>query len=96
MRRKINIIPNEYTPIRSLLHYAVTEYNTYQDQYIKVMVEDAIMLSQDAEYRFRANRRMFRYSSYLSLHKREVVTSMNPQHLGIDEYRVLFEIFKNL
>lgn len=96
MRRKINITPNEYTPIRSLLHYAVTEYETYQDQYIKVMVRDALLLAEDQSYRLRADRRMIRYSLYLSQHERAVIATMNPNALGRAEYNTLFEIFQNL
>lgn len=96
MRRKINITPNEYTPIRSLLHYAVTEYETYQDQYIKVMVRDALLLAENKDYRLRADRRMIRYSLYLSQYKRDTIATMNPNALGRNEYNTLLEIFQNL
>lgn len=96
MRRKINISPNEYTPIRSLLHYAVTEYETYQDQYIKVMVRDALLLAENKDYRLRADRRMIRYSLYLSQYKRDTIATMNPNALGRNEYSTLLEIFQNL
>lgn len=96
MRSKIDITPNEFTPIRSLLHYAVKEFDTYQDQYIKVMVKDALLLAKDQGYLFRANRRMIRYSLYLSQHKRDVIATMNPNALGRNEYHTLLEIFRNL
>jgi len=87
---------NEYTPIRSLLYYAVNEYQHYTDQYIKIMVRDAIEMANDANSRYMVNRRMYRYSHYLSINSMTVVRRMNPEQLTIEDYRTLFEIFKKL
>ena len=92
--RRIKV--NEYTPIRSLLNIAVTEYATYHDQYIKIMVRDAISLSHDKTYRVVANTRMYRYSSYLSKHSVEVIRQMNPDRLSLSDYKTLFEIFSRI
>lgn len=95
-KRTIQIRVNEYTPIRSLLKMAIRDFPTYQDQYIKVMVSDAISLSRDVEFRTRANGRMFRYSSYLSAHSMTIVGGMNPDRLTRDDYQRLYEIFELL
>jgi hypothetical protein len=87
---------NEYTPIRSLLHHAAMEHEGYHDQNISDMVRDAIAIAGDVEYKIRANRRMFRYSFYLSAHCAEVVRRMNPDSLTREDYRILFEIFEHL
>lgn len=87
---------SEYTPIRTLLSIAVTQYNQYHDVYLKIMVRDAICLSRDSGYRIQANRRMFRYSSYLSKHFIPQVSRMNPEHLTLDDYRLLLDIFSRL
>lgn len=92
----MEITVSEYTPIRSLLNIAVTEYSTYHDQYIKIMVKDAILLAQDDKYRYSANRRMYKYSAYLSRHSVSVIRKMNPDRLSLDDYRILFEIFNQL
>lgn len=86
----------EYTPIRSLLNIAVTEYESYHDKYIKIMVKDAIFLSENNEYRFKANRRVYKFSSYLSVNSIDIIKSMKPDHLTLDNYKTLFEIFKSL
>lgn len=89
-------IINEYTPICSLLSIAVTDYNNYHDDYIKVMVRDAISLSENMEYRFQANRRMFRYSLYLSKHSMNVVRQMNPERLTRADYQELLNLFSHV
>lgn len=95
-KRIIQIRVNEYTPIRSLLKKAIRDFSTYQDQYIKVMVSDAISLSRDVGFRTQANGRLFRYSSYLSNHYMTVVNGMNPDSLTRDDYQRLYEIFEVL
>ena len=87
---------NEFTPIRSLLYHALTEYDNYHDEYLNIMVRDAIAISRDHGYKVMANRRMFRYSFYLSIHSANVVRRMNPDRLTREDYRVLFEIFEHL
>lgn len=87
---------NEYTPIRSLLYHAVNDYDNYHDQYISVMVRDAIAIAGDGGYKLRANRRMFRYSFYLSFHCIEVIRRMNPDRLTRADYQTLFDIFEHL
>lgn len=92
----MRIVINEYTPIRSLLNIAVTEYETYHDHYIEIMVRDAISLSQNQHHKINANRRMYRYSSYLSRHCSVEIQRMDPQRLTLDNYKTLLRIFSNL
>lgn len=96
MKKVIHVKVNEYTPIRSLLSIAIRNFPDYHDQYIKVMVKDAIQLSRDLEYKVHANGRMYRYSSYLSTHSITIIEQMNPNHLTRDDYQCLYEIFKSL
>ena len=91
-----NIKVNEFTPIRSLLYHAVADFDNYHDQYISVMVRDAIAIAADHGYKIRANRRLFRYSFYLSVHSVDVIRRMNPDRLTRDDYRALFDIFERL
>lgn len=93
---RIKIKKSEFTPIRSLLEIAVHEYETYEDQYIKIMVHDAKFMIQDSSYRFRADSRVYRYSSYLSKNNIDLISEMDPEDLGIDEYRILLAIFEAL
>lgn len=96
MKKVIRIKVNEYTPIRSLLSIAIRDYPDYRDQYLKVMVNDAILLSRNFEYRVHANGRMYKYSSYLSAHNIAVVEHMDPNNLTREDYLCLYEIFKSL
>lgn len=92
----IRVIPNEYTPVRSLLHMALSEHSTYSVTRIQVIVSDAIMMTEDVQYRLHADRRVYKYSSYLSKHKSSIVRTMNPSHLSDRDFATLLEIFENL
>lgn len=86
----------EFTTIRNLLHIAIRQYSTYHDTYIHVMVHDAQMLISDESYRYRANKRVYEYSLFLSKHCPELVSSMKSESLGIDDYRKLLAFFDGL
>lgn len=86
----------EFLPIRSLLHVAIEEFATYQDEYIGIMVHDAQKMIEDSTYRYRANKRVYRYSSYISKYDRAVIKSMDVQHLTKDDYIKLLSIFEAL
>lgn len=92
----IHITHSEYTPVRSLLHIALSEHTAYSVSRIQLIVSDAIMMAEDTRLRLKADRRVYKYSSYLSKHKGNVVRSMNPKHLSDSDLRILLEIFENL
>lgn len=94
-RRKLRL-PNEYTPIRSLLNITICEGVIAHDSYVRVMVRDAIQMHADNQYFYRANSRVLRYSSYLSEHSINIIGPMDPDHLTINDCRTLLEIFKEL
>lgn len=93
MEEIIKLKVSKYTPIQSLLNIAIKEDFSYQSVYVKTMVHDAILLSENYEYRFKANRRMFIYSSYLSKHCVSIIRSMNPDNLTIEDYKKLLSLF---
>lgn len=90
------ILSEEFVPIRTLLNLALKDISSYHDEYISIMVHDAQEMIRDRSYRYRANKRVYKYSSYLSVSSREVITSMNPNRLGESEYRKLLKIFEDL
>lgn len=87
---------NEYTPIRSLLNIAITREVNYQDDHLSVMVSDALSLIESSENRLHVNRRMYKYSAYISKHAPGVVQGMNPAALTHEDYERLLEIFNRL
>ena len=86
----------DFLSIRTLLHIAVEEYSTYHDEYIAVIVRDAQLLIKDNDYRYRANKRVYRYSSFISKRARPLITSMNPNHLTKEDYIKLLSLFEEL
>lgn len=96
MNEIISLTQSEYTPVRSLLHIALSEHTSYSVSRIQLIVSDAIMMAEDTRFRLKADRRVYKYSSYLSKHKVNVVRSMNPRHLSDRDLRTLLEIFENL
>lgn len=87
---------DEFVQIRSLLYIAVHEYSTYHDEYIKIMVHDAQEMISNRDYRFRANKRIYHYSSFLSRKCPSLIQSMKPEHLGREEYIKLLDFFEAL
>lgn len=96
MKKQTKVIINEFTPIRSLLYYAVNEYVRYEDRYLRIMVKDAINMANNADNRYNVNRRLYRYSHYLSVNSIEIVRQMDPDHLNLEDYKRLLEIFEKL
>lgn len=94
-RRKLRL-PNEYTPIRSLLQITIEDGVIAPDSYVRIMVSDAIQMHDDHQHRFHANSRVYRYSSYLSEHSMHVIERMEPERLSINDCRTLLEIFESL
>lgn len=85
-----------YEPICSLLDEAISENHEYQDEYIKVVVRDAKLISADDSSRYSVDREVYTYSSALSEMNTEYLMPMQPEALTIDDYKQIKEFFTSL
>lgn len=86
----------EDDPIIGFLNVAVHDYATYRDKYVKVIVRDALILREHPERRFEVTTEVFRYSSLLSEEKQHILNRLNPDNLGLKDYRTLLDFFESL
>ena len=94
MKIKISRSKEEFEPIRSILNVAIRESEGYQDDYLKVIVNDAKQLATDREqYQYTVNRRVLKYSTELSKFDKDKLMSFDTEHLKKKDYEAILRFF---
>ena len=96
MSDRIVYTKEEFVVIRTILKGAVANFETYHDKYIGIVIHDAQMMAADKFYRYKANKRVYHYSSFLCRHNVGLIEGMNPQRLKKEDYVKLLQFFEGL
>lgn len=96
MSDRIIYTKDEFVVIRTILRGAVSNYDNYHDKYVGIVIRDAQMMAADRSYRYRANKRVYHISSFLSRYNSGLINGMNPNSLGKEDYIKLLQFFEEL
>lgn len=87
---------NKYLPMTMLLRLAIERKETFIDENISIMVEDAQFLIQKKVTIREVHESIYRYAVAIERRKPELVVGMEPKALGEKEYRALLDFFESL
>lgn len=94
MKVKIVRSREEFEPIRSLLGIAINDYESYKDEFLKIIVNDAKQLATDREqYIYSVNRRVLSYSTELSKFDRTKLMAFDADKLQKEDYEEILKFF---
>lgn len=94
MKIKIVRSKSEFDSVRYLLHTAISEYETYQDEYLRIIVRDAKQLAVDRErYLYTVNRTVVRFSLELSKFDRRRLMAFDADNLQKNDYKEILKFF---
>lgn len=95
MKVKVVRSKRDFDSIRYLLDTAISEFESYQDEYVRIIVHDAKQLAVDRDrYLYSVNRTVVRYSLELSKYDKRRLMALDADNLQKNDYEELLKFFE--